>query len=153
MQSSNPAIHESLVAAVKRVVYSECEISGSLAIREPEFATTMHAPPTVNDFPAAEMLEKSFGEYFGKNLIPADPFDASEDFSYLALGCDAPYVFYNFGCVDKDIGEEANTKGNMENIHHNHSALFEPKIHPTMTAAVDAFALAALTFFDRGGVK
>lgn len=88
-----------------------------------------------------------------KNLIPADPFDASEDFSYLALGCDAPYVFCNFGCVDEDIWEEASTKGNMENIPHNRSALFAPKTQPTMTTAVDAFALAALAFFDRGGVK
>ncbi|KAM3158388.1 hypothetical protein ABEW05_001050 [Botrytis cinerea] len=78
---------------------------------------------------------------------------ASEDFSYLALGCDAPYVFCNFGCVDEDIWEEASTKGNMENIPHNRSALFAPKTQPTMTTAVDAFALAALAFFDRGGVK
>ncbi|TGO66898.1 hypothetical protein BOTNAR_0052g00350 [Botryotinia narcissicola] len=153
IRSYNPSIHERLVAAVKRVVYSECEIFGSLAIGEPIFTTTMHAPPTVNDLPAAEILKKSFGDYFGKNLIPADPFGASEDFSYLALGCDAPYVFYNFGCVDEDIWEDAKTKGTMEDIPHNHSAFFAPKIQPTMTTAVDAFALAAFTFFDRGGVK
>lgn len=152
IRSYNAAIHERLVAAVKRVVYSECEISGSLAIREPEFTTIMHAPPTVNDFPATEILKKSFGEYFGENLIPADPFGASEDFSYLALGCDAPYIFYNFGCVDEDIWEEAKSKGKMGEIPHNHSAFFAPKIQSTMTTAVDAFALAALTFFDKGGV-
>ncbi|KAF7942035.1 hypothetical protein EAE99_000086 [Botrytis elliptica] len=128
IRSYNPSIHERLVEAVKRVVYSECEISGSLAIGEPIFTTTMQAPPTVNDFLEAEILKKSFGEYFGRNLIPADHFGASEDISYLALGCDAPYVFYNFGCVDEDTWEEAKFKGTMEDIPHNHSAFFAPKI-------------------------
>ncbi|KAF7910972.1 uncharacterized protein EAF01_002480 [Botrytis porri] len=72
----------------------------------------------------------------GNNLIPADPFGASEYFSYLALGCDAPYVFYNFGYVDEDTWEEAKTKGTMEDIPHNHSAIFAPKIQPTTTITV-----------------
>ncbi|TGO84238.1 hypothetical protein BPOR_0530g00040 [Botrytis porri] len=66
----------------------------------------------------------------------ADPFGASEYFSYLALGCDAPYVFYNFGYVDEDTWEEAKTKGTMEDIPHNHSAIFAPKIQPTTTITV-----------------
>lgn len=41
----------------------------------------------------------------------------------------------------------------MVEIPPNHSAFSAPKIQPTMITAVDAFALAALTFFDRGGVK
>lgn len=41
----------------------------------------------------------------------------------------------------------------MLEIPPNHSAFFAPKIQPTTITAVDAFALAALTFFDRGGVK
>lgn len=53
----------------------------------------MHAPPTVNDFSIVEILNKSFGENFGENLIPGDPFGAIEDLSYLALGCDAPFFF------------------------------------------------------------
>ena len=35
-------------SAVKRVVRAECEASGSLAVREPEFKPMMHAPATIN---------------------------------------------------------------------------------------------------------
>ncbi|TGO49737.1 hypothetical protein BCON_0201g00050 [Botryotinia convoluta] len=67
-RSYNPSIHERLVAAVKRVVYSKCEISGSLAIREPEFTTTMHAPPTVNDFSSGGNTKEIFWRIFWKEL-------------------------------------------------------------------------------------
>lgn len=57
IRSYNPAVHERLVTAVKRVILSECEASKSLAIREPEIKNVMHAPPTVNDIPSANILK------------------------------------------------------------------------------------------------
>jgi len=39
IRSYNSAVHERLVAPVKRVIYSECEASGCLAVREPEIKT------------------------------------------------------------------------------------------------------------------
>lgn len=148
IRSYKTEVHERLVEAVKRVVFAECKASGSLDVHEPTFTTIMHAPATSNDEKSAEILKASFNEYFGDNLIPSDPFGASEDFSYLAAACGAPYVFYMFGCIEPAVWDKAKEAGEVEKLPHNHSAFFAPVIQPTMTTAVDAFALAALTFLD-----
>ena len=54
-----------------------------------------------------------------------------------------------YGCVDEQKWDEAEKAGRLSEIPHNHSAFFAPVIQPTMKTAVDAFAVAALTFFDR----
>jgi metal-dependent amidase/aminoacylase/carboxypeptidase family protein len=108
----------------------------------------MQAPATVNDVKSAEILKTAFKEYFGENAIDSDPFGASEDFSILATSCGAPYVFYMYGCVDPNVWDKAEKAGKINEIPHNHSAFFAPEIQPTMKTAVDAFALAAMTFLD-----
>ena len=148
IRSYRPEVHERLVAGVRRVVRAECEASGSLAVHEPAFKTIMHAPPTVNDVEKSKVLKKAFEGYFGDRAIDSDPFGASEDFSYLATACGAPYVFYMFGCVDADVWDEAERNGKLDGIPHNHSAFFAPVVQPTMRTGVDAFALAALTFLN-----
>lgn len=149
IRSYRPEVHERLLAAVKRVVYAECEASGSLQVHEPTFTTIMHAPATINDVTSAETLKAAFKGYFGDNAIDSDPFGASEDFSILATACGAPYVFYMYGCVDAEQWEGAEKAGKINEIPHNHSAFFAPVIQPTMRTAVDAFALAALTFLNK----
>ncbi|KAK4696928.1 hypothetical protein P7C71_g1074, partial [Lecanoromycetidae sp. Uapishka_2] len=150
VRSFRPEVHERLVESVKRVVRAECEASGSLAIREPEYKTIMHMPATVNDMHNAAILKAHFREYFGENAIDKDPFGASEDFSLLATSCGAPYVFYNWGCVDEKKWNEAEREGTTNEIPHNHSAFFAPVIQPTMKTGVDAFSVAALTFLGKG---
>lgn len=149
IRSYRSEVHDRLLAAVKRVVYAECEASGSLQIHEPTFTTIMHAPATINDVKSADILKTAFRGYFGDNAIESDPFGASEDFSILATSCGAPYVFYMYGCVDADRWDEAEKAGRVNEIPHNHSAFFAPVIQPTMRTAVDAFALAALTFLGK----
>lgn len=146
IRSYRPEVHERLLAAVKRVVRAECKASGSLQVHEPIFTTIMHAPATINDAKSAETLKTAFCGYFGDNAIESDPFGASEDFSILATACGAPYLFYMYGCVDGQQWDEAERAGTVNMIPHNHSAFFAPVIQPTMRTAVDAFALAALTF-------
>lgn len=150
IRSFNAPIHERLLKAVKRVIYAECSASGSLEIREPLIETISHAPATINDEASAEILKTSFGEYFGSNLIPLDPFGASEDFSVLARSCGAPYVFYMYGMIEPSLWEEKEKAGKLHEIPSIHSSKFAPCIQPTMKTGVDAFALAALTFFERG---
>lgn len=149
IRSYRSEVHDRLLAAVKRVVYAECEASGSLKVHKPTFTTIMHAPATINDIKSAETLKTAFKGYFGHNAIESDPFGASEDFSILATSCGAPYVFYMYGCVDAERWDEAEKAGKVNEIPHNHSAFFAPVIQPTMRTAVDAFALAALTFLGK----
>lgn len=147
IRSYQPAVHERLLAAVKRVVLAECEASASLHIREPTFTTIMQAPATINDQRHANILKQAFRGYFGDNIIDADPFGASEDVSILATACGAPLVHYVYGCVDSEEWEQAKRLGKIEELPHNHSAFFAPVIQPTMRTGVDAFSLAAMTFF------
>ena len=149
VRAYSPAVHERLIASVKRVVYAECEASGSLKVREPRFRSIMQAPPTINDRESAEMLRPALKRYFGEKLIPSDPFGASEDVSILATSCGAPYLHYMYGCVDPDVWDKAEEEGKLGDIPHNHSAFFLPEIQPTMRTGVDAFAVTSLTFFDK----
>ena len=57
IRSYKSEVHELLIAAVKRLVRAECEASGSLAVREPEFKTMMHTPATINDIYNAAILK------------------------------------------------------------------------------------------------
>ena len=143
IRSYTPAVHQRLLNAVHQVVNLECKISGA---REPEIKPFMCAPATVNDETSEAILKKAFDAYFGENSVPLVPFGASEDFSYLARACGAPYLFYMFGCIDPDLWDEKERAGKLDKIPHNHSAFYAPVIEPTMTVALDAFALAALTF-------
>jgi amidohydrolase len=148
IRTYKPEVRDRVMAAVKKIIYAECETSGSLVIREPTFTTLMQAPPTINDMEKSAVLKKAFKEYFGGDAIDWEPFGASEDFSILATSCGAPYVFYSYGCVEAEKWDEAEKTGTLEKIPHNHSAFFAPVVQPTMTRAIDAFALAALTFFN-----
>ena len=150
IRSYRPEVHERLVAAVKRVVRTECEASGSLAVHEPVYTTIMHMPATVNDMHNAATLKAQFKDYFGDNAVDKDPFGASEDFSILATSCGAPYVFYMLGCIDPDTWDQAEKEKKTNEIPHNHSAFFAPVIEPTLKVGVDASSLAALTFLGPG---
>jgi len=148
IRSYRPEVHTRLVEAVKRVVRAECEVSGSSSVHEPTFKVIMQMPPTVNNMAKTEILKQAFKAYFGNNAHDKDPFGASEDFSILTTACGAPYVFYMIGCVDADRWDEAERKGETDQIPHNHSAFFAPVIQPTMRTGVDTFSLAALTFLE-----
>ncbi|MCJ1391752.1 hypothetical protein MMC18_004617 [Xylographa bjoerkii] len=141
----SPEIQERLLIGIKRIVHAECVASG--ATQEPTIKTIMHAPPTINAQAPYEVLNESFHAYFQGDLCKGEPKGASEDFSILATARNAPYLFWNFGCVDPDQWAEAERKGTTAQIPGPHTARFAPAIQPTMSTAVDSFALAALTFF------
>ena len=143
IRSYKPAVHERLVEAVKRTVRAECEISSAPAPRIEHF---MHAPPTVNEERSTAVLKREFDAYFGEKSKPLEPLGASEDFSYLAEACGAPYVFWMFGVTDPELWDTKEKEGTLDEIPYNHSGHFTPVMQPAMTSALDAFALAALVF-------
>ena len=143
IRSYTPAVHERLLAAVRRVMCLECEISGAT---EPEIKSFMRAPSTINDAKSEAVFKKAFDTYFGEDSTPLVPFGASEDLSYLATACGAPYLFYMFGCIDPELWDEKEKQGKLDEVPYHHSAFYAPVIQPTMTMALDAFTLAALTF-------
>ena len=148
IRSYLPEVHERLMGAVYRIIKGECVAAE--CPKEPEFKTIMHAPSTINHKESTETLMKTLKSYFGDKVIDSDPFGASEDFSELATACGAPYVFFNYGCVDEGIWDQAVREGKVGEIPHNHNARFAPVVQPTMRTAVDGFAVAALTFLGKG---
>ena len=148
IRTYKPEVHERVLNSVKRVVRAECEASGSLQIKEPEFKSIMHAPPTINDAKHTAIVKDAFDQYFGEDSIPLDPLGPSEDCSVLATACGAPLVFTLYGCVDPEQWAKAVKEGRVNEIPQYHSAFFAPAIQPTLRTAVDAFAVSALAYFQ-----
>ncbi|MCJ1399196.1 hypothetical protein MMC11_002398 [Xylographa trunciseda] len=145
VRSYRPQVQERLLSAVQRIVWAESQASGAVA--EPTFESLMHGPSTINDSKKYEVLSPAVQAYFKDNALSMDPLPGSEDFSVLATACNAPYLYWIYGGIDAAHWEEAEKQDRLGDFPYNHSPLFAPVIQPTMSTAVDAFALAALTFF------
>ena len=145
IRSYRPQVQDRLLSAVRRIVRAESQASGAVA--EPTFKSLMHGPSTINDSEKYEVLNPAFQAYFKDNALSMDPLPGSEDFSVLATACNAPYLYWIYGGIDAEQWEEAEREDRLGDFPYNHSSLFAPVIQPTMRTAVDAFALAALTFF------
>ena len=146
IQSHKPEVHSRLLTSLRRIVQAECEASGSLAIKEPSFKTIMHVPPTINDPKHTGIVKNAFDQYFRDDCIQLEPLGPSEDCSILATACGAPIVHTLYGCVHPGRWEEAVREDKTSKIPQYHWAFFAPAIQPTMTTAVDAFAISALAY-------
>ncbi|KAI0105106.1 putative zinc metallopeptidase [Nemania sp. FL0031] len=132
------------VEAVKRIVIAECAASN--AKEKPEILETENVPPLINDAEAMGRLERQFRGVFGDDAVgKLAPDMASDDFSILAPA-GVPYAYWTLGSTDPDIWEDHEKKGTLDELPVNHSSRFAPAIRPTLKAAVDAWATAALTF-------
>ncbi|KAL4987670.1 hypothetical protein BDW68DRAFT_197311 [Aspergillus falconensis] len=147
VRSYDPKVRERLNTSIKRIIEAECEASG--APKRPVIKHTFAAPATINDETTVETLLKTFGSYFGDNLVEVEPAAASEDFSLLATAVGAPYVMWNFGGIDAEVWDDAVRQGKVNELPGNHSPFFAPAVEPTIVTAVDAMAVGALTFLTR----
>ncbi|RDW74624.1 putative zinc metallopeptidase [Aspergillus mulundensis] len=144
VRSYDPNVRERLNTAIKRIIEAECDASGTP--QKPSIKHIFTAPATINDEATVRTLLKTFGSYFGNNLVETEPAAASEDFSILATAVGAPYVMWNFGGVDERVWDNAVKDGKLDELPGNHSPFFAPVIQPTIGTAVDAMAVGALTF-------
>ncbi|PGH15526.1 hypothetical protein AJ79_02308 [Helicocarpus griseus UAMH5409] len=140
----NLETRERILAAIRRIVEAECVASGSP--RPPLFTPTRMFPPSFNDGQVSAELAGSFSEHF-KDCFDGDTprSNVSEDFSILGTSQGRPCSFWFIGGIDPEVWDEARSKGCLEEIPGNHSALFAPVIQPTMKTGVDALCIAALT--------
>ncbi|KAL4900661.1 hypothetical protein BDW74DRAFT_91689 [Aspergillus multicolor] len=148
VRSYDPKVRERLNTAIKRIIEAECDASETP--QKPTIKHTFTAPATINDEATVRTLLKTFGSYFGDSLVETEPAAASEDFSILATAVGAPYVMWNFGGVDESIWDEAVQKGKVDELPGNHSPFFAPVVEPTIVTAIDAMAVGALTFLQKG---
>ncbi|TKX20137.1 hypothetical protein C1H76_7637 [Elsinoe australis] len=142
-------VREHLVEGVKRVVRGECSVSG--CEREPEFKVTRTFPLLHNDEDVTGRLEGEFRAHFGEDYDEeAARLGGSEDFGELATAINKPSCFWTYGGVPHDTWDAAEKAGRIkEDIPINHSAKFAPSIMPTLQVAIDAYAVAALTWLKK----
>ncbi|PYH49272.1 putative zinc metallopeptidase [Aspergillus saccharolyticus JOP 1030-1] len=147
VRTYDAATRKRVVESIRRIVEAECAAAG--CVEKPDVKLIYSTPATINDGTLVEALKGSFGEYFQENLVESEPAAASEDFSLLATAVGAPYVMWTFGGVDAKVWDEAVEKDTVRELPSNHSPFFAPVIEPTLQTAVDAMAVAAMTFLQR----
>ncbi|PYI17209.1 putative zinc metallopeptidase [Aspergillus violaceofuscus CBS 115571] len=147
VRTYDAGIRKRVVESIRRIVEAECEAAG--CVEKPLVRLTYSTPATINDGQLVETLKGSFGAYFEDGLVESEPAAASEDFSLLATAVGAPYVMWTFGGVDAETWDDAVKRDVVRELPSNHSPFFAPVIEPTLQTAVDAMAVAAMTFLQR----
>ncbi|KZV96768.1 metal-dependent amidase/aminoacylase/carboxypeptidase [Exidia glandulosa HHB12029] len=146
VRSYSVETREKVLRSVDRIIRAESLASG--AEKEPVFEKTSSFPFTFNDDTVTAALEARFSSHFGDGYNSnQDRLYGSEDFSILGTAIERPCSFWVYGGVDPEKWDAAEKAGRIaEDIPVNHSPFFAPVIEPTLTRAVDALALGALTF-------
>ncbi|RSM83699.1 amidohydrolase [Amycolatopsis sp. WAC 01375] len=152
IRSFDQAVREKVVAAVERIVQGEAATAG--APKAPEIERIGAFPVTENDDAATEGLTAAFRGHFGEGrVMPAPLVTGSEDFSEFGRAAGVPSVFWLVGGLDEEKVIAAMTAGRFEqDIPSNHSPLFAPIPHPTLSAGVETLVVAALHRLTHPGV-
>jgi metal-dependent amidase/aminoacylase/carboxypeptidase family protein len=112
---------------------------------------TTNFPFLFNDEEVTSKLEATFAEHFPKDVhgysSNALRLAGSEDFGILATAIKRPACFWTYGGVSAETWDRVEEEDRiMEDIPVNHSPFFAPVVQPTLRVAVDAYAVAALTW-------
>lgn len=163
----SPESRARVKAAIERIINAECQAAG--CPKPPQIKETSSFPLLHNEEAATETASKALAHYFGDSFSPDGPISmGSEDFNNLAI-LSTPSCFWNYGGIDPQLWDDAEKRDRIaEDIpgqiitivwarvpqgltFHtgNHHPSFAPVIQPTLTVAIDAYALVALTFLLR----
>lgn len=145
VRSYSPAIADSIRASIERIVKAEADASG--AKEAPTIETIGHFPVTMNDAKTTGIVQDAFGTYFGDSYTDLEqPQVGSEDFATLGTAIKRPTCFWLYGGHDPKDWDKRVKEGTTGDVPSNHSPYFAPCINPTLETAVDALAVAALTW-------
>ncbi|SMY29744.1 unnamed protein product [Zymoseptoria tritici ST99CH_1A5] len=152
VRTALPATREKVLASVRRIVNAESVAAG--AVKPPTIEITRNFPRTVNDEAITGKLEESFSAHFASGPQAynnaCDKLCGSEDFGILASAVEKPASFFMYGGIPHELWDQCEKEGTLsENVPINHSALFAPAIHPTLTTGIDAYVLSALTWVGK----
>ncbi|KAF2152795.1 metal-dependent amidase/aminoacylase/carboxypeptidase [Myriangium duriaei CBS 260.36] len=154
LRAMNQDVRDRLAEGVRRIVKAECMASG--CEKEPKFEVTRTFPLLVNGDEVMDRIENSFLDHFGDvdgytgYAKDAAQLGGSEDFGELATAINKPSCFWTYGGTPHDLWASAEKAGRIrEEIPINHSAKFAPQIMPTLQVAIDAYAVAALTWLAK----
>jgi metal-dependent amidase/aminoacylase/carboxypeptidase family protein len=149
VRTLNPHTRGKVLASVQRIV--EAESLASNCPKPPVLTSTRTFPLLINDEAITTKLERSFRSHFPPAPHGYDSeaprLGGSEDFGELATAINKPSCFWTYGGVNPETWDRLEKEARlMEDIPINHSPFFAPVINPTLGVAVDAYAVAALTW-------
>ncbi|GAB7353557.1 hypothetical protein MBLNU459_g3991t1 [Dothideomycetes sp. NU459] len=152
VRTINPETRKKVLESVERIVKAESWASNGT--KEPLFEDTSNFPFTFNDDEVTEELERGFAAHFGEDekryTRHAPRLSGSEDFGILATAINRPSSFWIYGGTDPELWDKSEKEGRLtEDVPINHSSSFAPVIMPTLKVAVDAYAVAALTWLAK----
>ncbi|GAT12327.1 amidohydrolase [Mycolicibacterium novocastrense] len=134
VRTYDPAVRDTILGSIDRIVRAECEASGSP--KEPTFETIATFPRTVNDPQVTDAVTQAFTQAFGPDRVhELEPATASEDFSRIPDAFGVPYTYWSNG-------------GFLPGQHvvANHNPEFAPAIQPTLRTGTEAAIAATLAY-------
>jgi hippurate hydrolase len=141
-----------LLAAIRRIVTSECAASGSP--KEPEFEQFAAFPLTDNDEEATGRVGAAFTQFFGDRAEELPRQTASEDFSDIPTALGTRYTYWGIGGIDAAGYQQAVAAGRVSiDIPVNHNPGFAPVIQPTLDVGTQALVVAALAWLAPTGSR
>jgi hippurate hydrolase len=154
VRSFDPAVRETVLAAIRRIVHGEASAAG--APKPPEIENTMSFPAVINDEGAVTRTREAFQEAFGADrVVDPGPVTGSEDVGLLAQAAGAPCAYWLLGGADPQQFNGATDIGAVEKIvaglPSNHSPRFAPVIEPTLRVGVTALVRAAHAWLPSSG--
>ncbi|WP_051388676.1 amidohydrolase [Arthrobacter sp. 35W] len=150
LRTTNTAVRERSVAALRRIISAEAAASG--ADREPEITLAESFPVLHNDPAATARTVGAFQAAFGEERV-MDPgaVTGSEDVGEFSTAAGVPLVYWLLGGADPVAFAAAQSAGTTDSdIPSNHSPHYAPVISPTLEMGVGALSVAALEWFDSG---
>ncbi len=136
MRTYDPAVRDTMLGAVERIVRGECEAAGSP--REPIIESIATFPLTSNDPAVTDAVTTAFTQAFGENRVhELEAVPASEDFSRIPDAFGVPYTFWGNGGFLPGM-----------NVVGNHNPEFAPAIQPTLRTGTEAAIAASLAYLS-----
>jgi amidohydrolase len=149
IRTTDPAVRETVMAAIRRIVHGEAATAG--APQPPRIEHPMSFPAVVNDEGAITRLREAFEDELGAGrLVDPGPVTGSEDVGLLARAAGAPCAFWLLGGADPRQFDGATDFAAMaailQRLPSNHSPRYAPVIEPTLRVGVTALVRAARTW-------
>ncbi len=145
VRTFDEGVRKHVLEAIERMANAEAAASG--APRPPEITPLDRYPLNVNNKEASDRVAEALRRHFSAERVRhAGPAPASEDFGCFGTAWDSPSVYWFVGGTDPETYARAKAEGRVNDLPVNHSPLFAPVIHPTLSTGVEAMVAGALAW-------
>ncbi|WP_324749787.1 M20 family metallopeptidase [Sphingomonas sp. LY54] len=148
VRTFDEGVRKHVLEAIERMANAEAAASG--APRPPEITPLDRYPLNVNDKEASDRVAEALRRHFPADHVRhSGPAPASEDFGCFGSAWDSPSVYWFVGGTDPETYAKAKAEGRINDLPVNHSPLFAPVVHPTLSTGVEAMVVGALAWLAK----